>query len=123
MRFAAVEPYRLATGAYASEPGRPAGAFNVPGPRGVRLAIIADDGCDPEDPTGWQHVSVSVRGRTPTWEEMAFVKDLFWGPEEAVMQLHPPRSQYVNCHPNCLHLWRPLDVRIPLPPSILVGPR
>lgn len=25
--------------------------------------------------------------------------------------------------PYCLHLWRPLDAVIPLPPSILVGPK
>jgi hypothetical protein len=82
------------------------------------LACIASDG------EGWEHVSVSLPSRCPTWGEMALVKDLFWDPEDAVMQLHPPASQYVNCHPFCLHLWRPPEGRqIPLPPPWMVGPR
>jgi hypothetical protein len=52
-----------------------------------------------------------------------FVKNLFWEEEEVVMQLHPATSQYVNYHPNCLHLWRPMHMSILHPPSILVGPK
>lgn len=71
---------------------------------------------------GWDHVSVSLTTRCPTWEEMAYVKRVFFEPEEAVMQLHPPESEYVNNYPYCLHLWRPQGgVAIPLPPSRLVG--
>jgi hypothetical protein len=84
------------------------------------VACIASDG------GGWEHVSVSVREngkpRTPTWSEMCSIKNLFWDEEDCVMQLHPPRSDYVNCHPNTLHLWRPVDGEIPRPPSIMVGP-
>jgi hypothetical protein len=40
-----------------------------------------------------------------------------------VMQLHPARVDYINFHPHCLHLWRPVDATIPLPPSCLVGPK
>jgi hypothetical protein len=54
---------------------------------------------------------------------MCQIKALFWDEEEAVMQLHPPRSDYVNVHHFCLHLWRPTETTIPLPPSILVGPK
>ncbi len=81
------------------------------------LRIIASDGA------GWEHVSVSLATRCPTWEEMCDVKGLFWEPEDCVAQLHPPQSQYVNCHPFCLHLWRPANGSFfPLPPSCLVGP-
>ena len=48
-------------------------------------------------------------------------KDLCWAAEEAVMQLHPPRSKWINNHPYCLHLWRPLNQEIPLPPEIAVA--
>ena len=92
------------------------GAFMVMGPCGTELAIIGSDG------EGWEHVSVSCRHRTPNWEEMCFVKDLFWDDEATVIQYHPPRSKYVNCHPNCLHLWRPVGRNVELPPMILVGP-
>jgi hypothetical protein len=52
---------------------------------------------------------------------MCYVKSLFWDDEEAVMQLHPPKSEWVNNHPYALHLWRPIGATIPLPPSVLVG--
>jgi len=75
----------------------------------------------------WEHVSVSLRNyrkpRCPTWPEMHRIKELFWEPEDCVMQLHPPKSQYINNHPYCLHLWRPTanGEAIPIPPNILVG--
>lgn len=96
------------------------GAFSIMGPKGAQLLIVSS-GSDSE--TGWEHVSVSCANRTPNWAEMCFVKDLFWGEEETVLQYHPPRSTYVNCHPLCLHLWRPLDAAIPMPPPMLVGPK
>lgn len=94
------------------------GAFIIPHPAtGVCLRIIASDS------GGWEHVSVSLSNRTPNWREMEFVCRQFWSEEEAVMQLHPPRSDWVSVHPFCLHLWRPADGGIPLPPSIMVGPK
>lgn len=71
---------------------------------------------------GWEHVSVSRRSRTPTYEDMDWVKRQFWSGDECVMQLHVPVDDHVNCHPNCLHLWRPIDKEIPRPPAIFVGP-
>ena len=65
---------------------------------------------------GWEHVSVSLRHRTPTWREMCDVKEMFFDDEDCVMQLHPPKSQHINLHTHCLHLWRPLDSAIPQPP-------
>ena len=82
-----------------------------------RLLCLASDG------EGWRHVSVSVPGshECPTWAEMCEVKDLFWNPEEPVMQLHPPKSDHINNHPGCLHLWQPKEQSMPLPPSWMVG--
>ena len=81
------------------------------------LRMIASSG------DGWEHVSVSVADRCPTWDEMCLVKDLFWGSEECVMQLHPPRADYISCHPYTLHLWKPLEGTIPRPPNWMVGPK
>jgi len=74
---------------------------------------------------GWEHVSISpVNRRTiPSWEDMCKVKDMFFREDEAVIQIHPPKSEYVNTLPNCLHLWRPIDEKLPLPPSFMVGLR
>lgn len=52
---------------------------------------------------------------------MCFVKDLFWSDDDCVVQYHPPKSDYINNHEHCLHLWKPIDKQIPTPPSILVG--
>lgn len=80
------------------------------------LTVISSDG------EGWDHVSVSLPNRCPNWQEMCFVKDLFFDKEEAVMQLHPAASRYKNFHPYCLHMWRPQDSEIPLPPDFMVAP-
>lgn len=90
------------------------GFFLVP----FQLQILR---CLISDGEGWEHVSVSLKHRCPNWEEMCFVKSVFFDAEECVMQLHPPQSEWVNNHPNCLHLWRPVETAIPKPPQILVG--
>jgi hypothetical protein len=59
--------------------------------------------------------------RCPTWEELEHVKRLFFEPHECAMQLHVPPADHVNNHEFCLHIWRPLDVDIPRPPSVMVG--
>lgn len=84
----------------------------------VRVRCICSDG------EGWKHVSVSIVDdrRTPRWETMCEVKDLFFGPEDVVIQFHPRRSEYVNAHPGCLHLWMPIGVTLPTPHHSLVGP-
>ena len=90
---------------------------------GVLLSCIVSDGM------GWEHVSCVPRkpntrkelGRTPTWAEMDWLKRQFWDDDEAVMQLHPPRSEWVNNSEFCLHLWRPTNRVVPLPPSLMVG--
>jgi hypothetical protein len=97
------------------------GAFFVQGPKGALLKIISTSGIDP-DALNWEHVSVSTEHRCPNWDEMCFVKDLFWDDEECVVQFHPPKSQYVNHHPYCLHLWKHRDGIMKFPPTILVGP-
>lgn len=86
---------------------------------GKKIKVIASDGM------GWQHVSVSLHGEnaTPSWEVMCWIKELFFEPEDWVVQFHPAKSQYVNCHPGCLHLWRSLDKSFPVPDSIMVGPK
>jgi hypothetical protein len=90
--------------------------FALPG-EARKIRCIASDGA------GWEHVSVSFFGstKTPSWEIMCRVKDLFWDESDWVIQFHPPKDEYVNNHPGCLHLWRSLDSKQPTPPSILVG--
>lgn len=84
------------------------GCFIIPSDKKPRMfSIIASDG------GGWEHVSVHVedgdKQRTPLWEEMCQVKDIFWDDDDAVIQIHPPRKYYVNVHPHTLHLWKRSD--------------
>ncbi len=82
--------------------------------KGAFLRIIA---CAAE---GWDHVSVSLEDRTPTWDEMDHVKRMFFKDRETAYQLHVPVSEHINCHPNCLHIWRKHNFKMPLPPRIMV---
>lgn len=68
----------------------------------------------------WDHVSVMVENRCPTWEEMNRVKDIFFYENEKVMQLHPIKKDYINLHPYVLHMWRPQKLEIPTPPKYMV---
>ena len=94
-----IEKYRQTTGIMASaiSDGNN-GAFNIPYPNNKKtqtqdtLFVVASDG------GGWDHVSVSLLGRCPTWNEMSHVKNLFWDAEETVVQYHPPASKYINYH-------------------------
>ena len=81
------------------------------------LHFIFSTGC------GFEHLSVSTPARTPTWDEMCKMKEIFWRDDEVCMQLHPKKEDYVNSHNHCLHIWKPIDKEIPTPPSIMVGLR
>lgn len=113
-----IEKSRITEGEYGTARGSgPYGAFQL-----GHLRIIAC-GSKFRETEGWEHVSVSVGSRCPTWGEMCLVKDLFWTEKECVVQFHPPKSHYVNHHPYCLHLWRHAASSFVLPPTILVGPK
>ena len=94
---------------------------------------------------GWDHVSVSLPTRCPTWAEMEFIKRTFFADDETAMQLHVPLAEHISHHPYCLHIWRPQSAgeiaaireewgdewpygelespgTIPRPPSSAVGP-
>ncbi len=56
---------------------------------------------------GWEHLSVSMPSRTPTWDQMCTMKEIFFDDEEECVEYHPRKSEYINAHPHCLHIWRP----------------
>ena len=112
--------YRLVDmerGYYGGRGDSGSGAFKV-FVKGKSFFCIASNG------GGWEHVSVSPgsanRKQCPTWDEMCAIKDMFFEADETVVQYHPPKSDYVNIHPYCLHLWRPLNAEIQRPPVIYV---
>ena len=122
----AVEEYRLSQpgNGMNSQFGDPHGVFRVPH-NGRSFVVVATDGdaaaAGLPIEYAWEHVSVSLRDRTPTWAEMCFIKDLFWRPDETVVQFHVPKSDHRNFHPHCLHLWRPVHGEFPRPPNNTVA--
>ena len=115
--FDHIEKFRELTGAYAFKKGDPYGMFFFPYKIGRPALKVL---CGPRG-AEWEHISVSLPTRTPFWEEMCYIKKLFFEDEECVLQIHPPKSEYVNNHPFCLHLWRCTNFELPRPPSNLVG--
>jgi hypothetical protein len=84
-------------------------------------------GCIASDQEGWEHVSVTNQTHPkshlvcPSWEMMCRVKRAFWDNEETVIEYHVPMSEWINDHPGCLHLWKPIGLEIPRPPALFVG--
>ncbi|MBE7074067.1 MAG: hypothetical protein E7379_03145 [Clostridiales bacterium] len=77
---------------------------------GDKYFVIASVGC------GWQHVSVSsYSGGIPSWDIMETIKKKFFESEERVVEFHPKKADYVNNKENCLHMWIPLEDKIPYP--------
>jgi hypothetical protein len=95
-----------------------AGVFMYPSKSSRKAAILR---AIVSDAMGWDHVSVSLEHRCPTWDEMEQTKRMFFEPHETAMQLHPSLSDYKNVHPYCLHIWRPHHGTIPMPPSWFVA--
>ena len=89
------------------------GVFRVPvGVAWLRVIASAAE--------GWDHVSVSTKMRCPSWREMDYIKRRFFRDNEVAYQLHVTPADHINCHPYTLHLWRPHDRPIPLPPTFMV---
>lgn len=118
--FKTPEKYRVTSGRMAStEENGCNGVFQIKPDPVTFFNIQASDGL------GWEHVSVTKRQKgklaLPTWDEMCAIKDMFWDKEDCVVQYHPPKSEYVNVHPGCLHLWREVGKEYNRPPKELIG--
>ncbi len=73
--------------------------------KGRNLCVVANTHLDVNGL--WEHVSVALSNRNPNWDEMCYIKNLFWGEDEQCLQFHPRKIDYVNMHKHCLHIWRP----------------
>ena len=61
-----------------------------------------------------EHVSISPNNKKYwlSWNDMCEVKDMFFNPNEMVVQIHPTADRYLHGfgdRENILHLWRPKD--------------
>lgn len=53
---------------------------------------------------GKWHLSISHRDRYPSWDEIREARYRYVPNHVTMAMLLPPRSEYVNIHPNCFHL-------------------
>jgi len=90
------------------------GCFIVPY-HGAELCVIASNG------GGWDHLSISLATRCPTWEEMEHIRKMFARAGEVWLQYGLPPAKHINAHPYCLHWWRPQHREVKLPPSYMVA--
>lgn len=79
--------------------------------------VIASNG------QGWDHVSVTIHKKNggsvkkcPSYQEMMMIKEKLFSEEDVVFQLHPREEDYINTHPYCLHLWKPNNCNMVVPP-------
>ena len=57
------------------------------------------------DGVQWLHVSFARKSKMPTYAEMQMIKRDFIGEDKKAIFVLPKKENYVNIHPNCLHLW------------------
>jgi hypothetical protein len=81
-----------------SAPIAPGGSLWLSREKHLRL-IVSVDG-------GYLHASISHPDRYPTWAEIMRVRDWIFPAEMEVVMVLARRSEYVNLHPNCFHLWQ-----------------
>jgi len=100
-----------------------AGAFLIPIGLKRRAVVVS---CNGDIGTGWEHVSVHIisgkkkHQETPTWNDMCYIKNMFWSDDEIAIQIHPKKTDYINVHNHTLHLWRSLNQELLTPPNLLV---
>ena len=72
---------------------------------------------------GWEHFSINPikNDKTPSWDFMCKMKEMFFKDDEACVEYHPAKKDYISQLDHCLHIWRPLEKELPVPPAIYVG--
>lgn len=53
----------------------------------------------------WIHLSVSCRNRYPSWDELLDVRYKFFPNDVEVIQIFPPKGDYISEHKYTFHLW------------------
>jgi len=74
------------------------------------------------DEMGWFHVSVTnaQKRALPTWRVMNRVKEAFFADDTWACQFFPAKADHLNDEQNCLHIWAPIDEKLPTPHYVLV---
>lgn len=63
------------------------------------LVFVSIDG-------GNYHLSISTPDKLPSYEEMKEARYKFCPDEIYMAEIFPPKSEFINVHPYCRHLWQ-----------------
>ena len=63
------------------------------------VIIVSIDG-------GKWHLSISHKDRSPTYDEIKEARYAMLPDDIYMAQIFPPKSEFVNLHTNCHHLWQ-----------------
>lgn len=69
-----------------------------------KLAVIGSISVE-ADGKPWLHLSLSHPKRMPTYDDLVYLKKHWAGEDRKCIMVMPPKSEHVNIHPFCLHLW------------------
>src|SRR5574344_698188 len=69
---------------------------------------------------GWEHLSVTGK-KTPSWDLMCKMKDVFFKDDECCVEYHPAKKDYVNNDLHMLHIWKKTNSEFEMPPELMVG--
>jgi hypothetical protein len=87
--------------------------------RAVKMYVLA--GTCVKDNKLWYHVSFSRLDRImPTYQDLTWIKQVFFGDEFWAIQVFPKKEHYVSDHNTTLHLWHCLE-EFPLPDFRMFG--
>lgn len=75
-------------------------------PDGLLVATSQDE--EPGGKRAWIHVSFSRPDRLPDYDDLQTARRNFIGIDRVSLQIFPVEEEYVDLHPNCLHLWSPV---------------
>jgi len=78
------------------------------------LCVLISDKVEYDDGKLWRHVSFSRPNRMPSYDDMMRVKLDFIGENCKAIMVLPAKSEHVNIHDYCLHLYAPIN-HDPLP--------
>lgn len=85
------------------------GAFEEE-PEHLFQVIVSREPTGPDNKPRW-HMSIAAMDRVPNWQEMVEFAHRLRPGVPFVMGL-PPRSWWMNVHPNVLHLWESFDTEL-----------
>ncbi len=76
--------------------------------RDNRMSVLASIAVE-LDEKQWLHLSIAHPSRMPTYKELVYLKRHWAGEDRKCIMVFPPRTEHVDFHHFCLHLFSCLE--------------